>query len=122
MYYRINSADRASGTPADFAVSFPSPLPAGTYSLATVLIPHTAPPIYSGLALVVSMAEAHLARGGSLRFWQRRKRGAEGSPEAAPARATARRPPGRASQASWRQRQGGQVPLQGAAGEWVNRE
>ena len=34
MYYRINSADRASGTPADFAVSFPSPLPAGTYSLA----------------------------------------------------------------------------------------
>ena len=44
---RNNSADRHSGTPNDFKVSFHSPI-VGTYKLEASLISHTAPPVSSG--------------------------------------------------------------------------
>ena len=54
---RINSADRTTGaTPAEFTVALDTPMPAGRYRLAQVLLPHTAPPIHSyGQALVVAV-------------------------------------------------------------------
>ena len=51
---RINSADRDSGTPGEFAIALSQPMKAGKWSLSQALIPNTAAPVPTTRTLVVA--------------------------------------------------------------------